>query len=91
MAQRTTTSLIGALLILSFLSSLGCAPGYNSYSGCRVPCKYCAPPPLPYAHYPGCDCHSCAAESHLANPQATADSTSPPSDIPASPLPVIAD
>lgn len=44
--------------------AVGCATAYHSYSGCYVDCQYCAPPPLPYVHYDGCDCHSCAA-SHL--------------------------
>ena len=44
----------------------GCAPAYHSYSGCYVDCKYCAPPPLPYTHYEGCVCHSCAASKYLS-------------------------
>jgi hypothetical protein len=44
----------------------GCAPAYYSYSGCYVDCKYCTPPPLPYVHYEGCVCHSCAASKYLS-------------------------
>ena len=46
--------------------SLGCSPAYHSYSGCYVDCKYCAPPALPYTHYEGCVCHSCAASKYLS-------------------------
>ena len=48
----------------------GCAPAYHCYSGCRIPCKYCPPPPLPYPHYGGCLCHSHPAERYLAVPLA---------------------
>lgn len=44
----------------------GCAPAYHSYSGCRVNCRYCIPPPLPQVSYPSCVCHSCAAEPYLS-------------------------
>lgn len=44
---------------------IGCAPGYHSYSGCRVNCNYCAPQPLPFTHYPECICHSCVARPYL--------------------------
>lgn len=56
-----------AYLVTSLLMTLaaGCAPAYHSYSGCCVDCKYCAPPPLPYTHYEGCVCHSCAASKYL--------------------------
>lgn len=46
---------------------MGCAPAYHSYSSGCVNCKYCAPPPLPYAPYEGCVCHSCAASKYLTN------------------------
>ena len=46
--------------------SLGCASAYHDYSECRVNCRYCAPPPLPYSHYDECVCHSCAASEYLA-------------------------
>ena len=38
---------------------------FLEYSGCQVDCKYCAPTPLPYTHYSGCMCHSCAVSKHL--------------------------
>jgi hypothetical protein len=44
----------------------GCAPAYHSYRGCRVDCKYCAPPPLSYVHYEGCACHSCSTSKYLS-------------------------
>jgi len=47
------------------LTVAGCAPAYHSYSGCYVDCQYCTPPPLPYVHYEGCVCHSCAASKYL--------------------------
>jgi hypothetical protein len=48
------------------LPAAGCAPAYHHYADCCVNCRYCPPPPLPYVHYPGCVCHSCAASQHLA-------------------------
>lgn len=45
---------------------VGCAPAYHWYEGCRVPCKYCVPCPLPYQPYEGCPCHSRAADRHLS-------------------------
>ena len=53
---------------LAMILAGGCAPAYHSYSGCYVNCKYCAPPPLPYTHYEGCVCHSCAASQYLMTP-----------------------
>jgi len=44
----------------------GCAPAYHHYADCRINCHYCPPSPLPYVHYPGCVCHSCAAQKHMA-------------------------
>lgn len=52
-------------LFLITVALSGCAPAYHSYSECRVDCKYCAPPPLPFLHYEGCVCHSCVAYQHL--------------------------
>ena len=54
------------LIPLAMILAAGCAPAYHSYSECCVDCKYCAPPPLPYAHYEGCVCHSCAASKYLS-------------------------
>jgi hypothetical protein len=50
---------------LALALAAGCAPTYHSYSGCKVGCQYCAPPPLPFAHYDGCVCHSCAVSGYL--------------------------
>ena len=42
-------------LPLGSLLLLGCASGYHTeYCGC-VPYKYCAPCPLPYGDYCGCE------------------------------------
>jgi hypothetical protein len=54
------------LLLTALFAVVGCAPAYHWYEGCRVPCKYCAPCPLPYPTYEGCPCHSHAAEPYLA-------------------------
>jgi len=51
---------------LLLLVDSGCAPAYHEYSSCCINCRYCALPPLPYTHYKGCVCHSCAASKHLA-------------------------
>ena len=48
--------------------SLGCASAYHDYCECNVDCHYCIHPPLPYVHYEGCVCHSCAASNVLALP-----------------------
>lgn len=45
--------------------TMGCAPAYYRYSGCCVDCQYCPLPPLPYANYNECVCHSCAAQPYL--------------------------
>jgi|GEM_PF-2321660 len=66
-------SLVPLILILAS----GCAPTYHSYSGCHVECKYCAPEPLPYSHYKGCVCHSCAAAKYLALPAQPIEENSP--------------
>ncbi len=58
-------TLIRCLALLLMALAAGCAPAYHSYSGCHVDCQYCTPPPLPYVHYDGCACHSCAAAKHL--------------------------
>lgn len=57
-----------ALRVLStlILLSSGCAPAYHWYEGCRVPCQYCAPHPLPHEPYLGCPCHSRPAEAYLS-------------------------
>lgn len=53
------------LVAITLLGSGGCAQDYHAYDGCQVNCRYCAPPPLPYEHYPECGCHSCAAAKYL--------------------------
>lgn len=58
-------TLIRCLAPLLMTLAAGCAPAYHRYSGCYVDCQYCAPPPLPYVHYKGCVCHSCAASKYL--------------------------
>ena len=63
----------------------GCAPAYHSYSGCYVDCKYCAPPPLPYVHYEGCVCHSCAAAKYLTLPSVFVEPTDNSEDRDAQP------
>ena len=57
---------------------------YFWYDECRVPCKYCAPQPLPHVSYCGCPCHSCAAEPYLADaaPQLTNPLSLPGDAIP---------
>ena len=57
------TRLIGLLIITV---SFGCASAYHDYTECRVDCRYCVPPPLPFPHYDECVCHSCAASEYLA-------------------------
>lgn len=52
--------------VMLSITSSGCAPAYHDYADCHINCRYCPPPPLPYVHYPGCVCHSCAASKHLA-------------------------
>jgi hypothetical protein len=49
---------------LTLVVAAGCSAAYHDYSECRVPCKYCPPPPLPYMQY-DCACHSCAASQYL--------------------------
>jgi hypothetical protein len=62
--KATLISLCGPLLLLL---CAGCAPSHQRYYGCHVPCKYCAPAPLPYTEYHGGPCHSCAAAKYLSN------------------------
>jgi len=63
--MKSVTKIICLFAPLVMALGVGCAPAYHSYSGCYVDCKYCAPPPLPYVHYEGCVCHSCAASTYL--------------------------
>lgn len=65
MAKLRTMSVFAAPLLLLLLVIGGCSPAYYRYSGCHVDCKYCPPSPLPYVHYDGCACHSCAASKYL--------------------------
>lgn len=68
MEIRSTLLFVMLSLVAAFAS--GCAPGYHRYSGCRVPCKYCVPSPLPYPHYDGCKCHSRPADEFFEGRQA---------------------
>jgi hypothetical protein len=43
----------------------GCASRYFADPGCHVDCTYRAAPPLPFAYYQDCACHSCAASPYL--------------------------
>ena len=53
-------------IMLSVLAlTFGCASAYHSYSGCRVPCRYCPPSPLPYQQYSECVCHSRSVDGYL--------------------------
>lgn len=66
--EKTLTLLIG---ILATSVTSGCVSRQLYDSGCGVDCTYCAAPPLPYAYYPECVCHSCAAAPYLdATPHA---------------------
>ena len=47
-------------------ATAGCASAYHSYPDGCVSCRYCAPPPLAYAHYDGCACHSDVASNYLS-------------------------
>ena len=58
----------GLLGLLALIACLGCSHAYRSYSPCRVECHYCAPRPLPYTHYEGCVCHSCAVSKFHSQP-----------------------
>ena len=63
--QMAIRQLTATILFSVLLTTAGCAPAYHWYDECRVPCKYCAPNPLPYSTYCGCPCHSNAAEPYL--------------------------
>ncbi len=63
--MRRTIRLYSQCLLLALATSLGCAPAYRQYDSCYVHCRYAAPRPLPYIHYDGCACHSCAASKYL--------------------------
>ena len=52
-------------LLLALATALGCAPAYRQYDSCNVNCRYAVPRPLPFIHYDGCACHSCAASKYL--------------------------
>lgn len=65
-----TKTLVRCLTPLLMTLTASCAPAYHCYSGCHVTCQYCPPPPLPYTHYEGCVCHSCAASRYLSTQQA---------------------
>jgi len=64
--MRTARKFMTRLGVLTLTLAMGCASAYHCYSGCRVNCRYCPPPPLPYTGYPGCVCHSCAASRYLS-------------------------
>ena len=69
--------LMGLLLIALMM---GCASAYHDYSDCRVNCRYCEPPPLPYSHYDECVCHSSVASKYLtASPPAVVEHVDPTS------------
>ncbi len=77
MIQKSTFIALCGSLLLSLCA--GCTT-HQRYYGCHVPCKYCAPPPLPYTEYKGCPCHSCAAEKILAGAAARSSKEPPTSD-----------
>ena len=73
MRKRRRCLLLSWSVLIAGLSLIGCAPAYHDYADCYIDCRYCAPPPLPYAHYEGCVCHACVATPYLepaANVQA---------------------
>ncbi len=59
---KSVSGLFAALVVVV----TGCAPAYHCYKGCDVDCRYCPPPSLPYTHYDGCACHSCAVSPYLS-------------------------
>ena len=63
--MKTAAKALCLIALLTVAMTVGCAPAYHSYSGCYVDCHYCPPPPMPYAHYRECVCHSCAAQPYL--------------------------
>ena len=60
-----TKTWLRLIVPLAFTLAAGCAPAYHNYSGCYVDCHYCPPPPLPYAQYNECVCHSCPVQPYL--------------------------
>lgn len=64
--MRATLRLVVVCAVGVLIASSGCAPAYHHYADCNINCRYCPQPPLPYMHYSGCVCHSCAATKHLA-------------------------
>jgi len=54
------------LALFMMTLAAGCAPAYHCYTDCYVDCNYCPLPALPYTHYEGCACHSCAASDYLS-------------------------
>lgn len=63
MKNASSWARLTGLLLITL--TMGCASAYHDYSDCRVNCRYCAPPPLPYSHYDECVCHSNAASQYL--------------------------
>lgn len=51
-----------AVVVVGLLS--GCAAAYHHYSGCCIPYRYCAAPPLPYVDYEGCHCPTAGAAEY---------------------------
>jgi hypothetical protein len=63
--MKTASQCVRLLGIMVLSLTMGCASAYHDYSECRINCRYCAPPPLPYMQYNECVCHSCAASKYL--------------------------
>jgi hypothetical protein len=76
-SERRRRVVSGAFLV-GLIMFCGCAPAYRCYSGCCVNCKYCAPPPLAYVHYPNCVCHACVASGYLSDPTRPLSANSAP-------------
>lgn len=79
--MRTTR--IAVLLWIPLAGSLtvGCAPAYHRYDGCRVPCQYCPAAPLPFHFYDECACHARAVQpylSHVSVPTISEPTSEPP-------------
>jgi hypothetical protein len=74
--MRATLCLIVVCAFGLSIAGSGCAPPYHHYADCHVNCRYCPPPPLPYVHYPGCVCHSCAASKYLTIEEAKIETES---------------
>ncbi len=66
--MKTACQTLRLLGLLAISLCMGCASAYHDYSECRVNCRYCSPPPLPYACYPQCVCHSRSASEYLSTP-----------------------